>query len=255
MPAVDPVILQLRADVKQYQNELRATTTLVSNQLDRQERSILSLETTANRATTRIGNSFSAMGQRVAGFVGGFALGTIISELGAMADQAKQLDAQLRLATAGFGTFGQAQSDVSRIAADTRSSLEATSALYGGFARAARATGRNQDDAARATQTFAEALKIGGAGAAEAASATLQFNQALQSGVLRGDEFNSILEASPRIARLLADAIGVPIGQLRAMAEQGKITSDVLFRALTDRKFTAGIDAEFKVLPSPLATR
>ncbi|MES3042662.1 tape measure protein [Sphingomonas faeni] len=249
MPQIDPVILQLRADVKQYQNEIRATTTLVSNQLDRQERSILSLEAQTERSTARIADRFSVMGQRVAGFVGGFALGAVIRELASLADQSKQLDSQLKLATATFGNFGQAQADVQRISELTRGSLEATSKLYAGFVRASQETGRSQADAARATQTFAEALKIGGAGAEEAASATLQFNQALQSGVLRGDEFNSIMEASPRIARLLAQSLGVPVGQLRAMAEQGKITSDVLFRALTDRKFTAGIDAEFKQVP------
>lgn len=249
MPQIDPVILQLRAEVKQYQNDVRATTTLVTNQLDRQERSILSLEHQVDRSTTRMGNAFVGVRNSVGAFVGGFALGAVIRELASLADQSKKLDSQLRLATAGFGTFSQAQEDVQRISAQTRGSLEATTALYAGFLRASKETGRSQQDAARATQTFSEALKIGGAGAAEAASATLQFNQALQSGVLRGDEFNSILEASPRIARLLADGIGVPIGQLRAMAEQGKITSDVLFRALTDRKFTAGIDAEFKQVP------
>jgi tape measure domain-containing protein len=249
MPTVDPVILQLRADVAQYRNEIRSTTTLVSSQLDRQERSILSLEHQAERSAGGITRSFASINQSALAFAGGFALGSVIRQMIALADQSKQLESQLRLATDGFGSFGQAQTDVQRIAELTRGSLEATAKLYGGFIRASRETGRTQEDAARATQTFAEALKIGGAGAEEAASATLQFNQALQSGVLRGDEFNSILEASPRIARLLADGLGVPIGQLRAMAEQGRITSDVLFRALTDRKFTAGIDAEFRQVP------
>ena len=249
MPQIDPVILQLRAEVKQYQNDVRATTTLVTNQLDRQERSILSLDHQVDRSTKGISRGFAVINQSALAFAGGFALGTVIREVISLADQSKKLEAQLRLATDGFGSFGQAQTDVERISTLTRSSLEATTKLYGGFLRASKETGRSQNDAARATQTFAEALKIGGAGAEEAASATLQFNQALQSGVLRGDEFNSILEASPRIARLLADGIGVPIGKLREMAEQGKITSDVLFRALTDRKFTVGIDAEFKRIP------
>lgn len=249
MPDIDPVILQLRAEVRQYQNEIRATTTLVSNQLDRQERAVIDLEHQVNSSSNRIGAAFSSMGQRIAGFASGVALGAVITQMASLADQAKQLDAQLRLATNGFGTFAQGQEDVRRIADSTRGSLEATTKLYAGFLRASKETGRSQSDAARATTTFAEALKIGGASTEEAASATLQFNQALQSGVLRGDEFNSIMEASPRIARLLADALGVPIGQLRKMAEEGQITSDVLFRALTDRKFTAGIDAEFKQIP------
>lgn len=166
-----------------------------------------------------------------------------------LADQSKQLAAQLRLATAQFGSFGQAQQDVNRIAADTRNGLSETGTLYANFMRATRELGGQQWEAARATETFSKTLKVSGASQAEAASATLQFGQALASGVLRGDEFNSIMESSPRLARLLADSLGVPVGSLRKMAEEGQLTADKLFKALTDRKFTDAIDAEFKQMP------
>lgn len=184
----------------------------------------------------------------------GAALGiTSVAAAGAaylkLADQSKQLAAQLRLATAQFGNFGQAQQDVNRIAAETRNGLSETGTLYANFIRATKELGGQQWEAARATETFSKTLKISGAGQAEAASATLQFGQALASGVLRGDEFNSIMESSPRLARLLADSLGVPIGSLRKMAEEGELTADRLFRALTDRKFTDGIDAEFRQMP------
>lgn len=250
MPQIDPVILQLRADVQEYQNRLKATTVLVTQQLDRQERAIHSLEREVTASTNRIGAAFQSISRSAAGFVAGFGLGAIVSELADLADTSKQLDAQLRLATATFGTFGQAQTDVRRIADETRGSLEATASLYGNFVRATEQIGGTQAQAARATETFAKALKIGGADAAEAASATLQFGQALASGVLRGDEFNSIAEASPRILKLVADAMGVTQGAVRGLAQEGKLTSDVLFRALTDRKFTGGIDAEFKQIPA-----
>lgn len=217
---------------------------------DKLERALVQAGQTVDQRLNGMEARGAAFAGKFTGLLAGVSAGALVAELGKLADQSKQLDAQLKLATASFGSFGQAQADVRRLADQTRGSLDATTKLYAGFVRAAQETDRSQSDAARATQTFAEALKIGGAGAAEAASATLQFNQALQSGVLRGDEFNSILEASPRIARLLADALGVPIGQLRSMAEEGKITSDVLFQALTSRKFTAGIDAEFKQLPT-----
>lgn len=184
----------------------------------------------------------------------GAALGiTSVAAAGAaylkLADQSKQLAAQLRLATAQFGNFGQAQQDVNRIAAETRNGLSETGTLYANFIRATKELGGQQWEAARATETFSKTLKISGAGQAEAASATLQFGQALASGVLRGDEFNSIMESSPRLARLLADSLGVPVGSLRKMAEEGELTADRLFRALTDRKFTDGIDAEFRQMP------
>ncbi|MCK8457026.1 tape measure protein [Sphingomonas faeni] len=208
-------------------------------------------------ASSRVDRSLSAMEQRGSAFaskfsgaLGAVSAGLLVAQLSKIADTSKQLDAQLRLATNGFGSFNKAQDDTRKIAASTRSSLEATTALYGNFARASQQTGRSQADAARATETFSKALKIGGADANAAASATLQFGQALASGALRGDEFNSIAEASPRIVKLIADSMGVTQGAVRKLAAEGKLTSDVLFRALTDPKFTASIDSDFKQLPS-----
>lgn len=166
-----------------------------------------------------------------------------------IADEAKKLDATLKLATAGFGSFGKAQEDVRRIADDTRSGLSETASLYANFVRGAKELGGTQAEAARATETFSKTLKISGADANQAASATLQFGQALAAGALRGDELNSILEASPRLARLLADAMGRPIGEIKKLGEEGALTSDKLLKALTDKKFTAGIDSEFREIP------
>jgi tape measure domain-containing protein len=212
-----------------------------------------SLSTAANRVDRSLGameQRGSAFASRFSGLLGGISAAVLVAELGKLADTSKSLDAQLRLATTGFGSFNKAQLDTRKIAADTRSSLEATTSLYGNFARASQQSGRSQEDAARATETFSKALKIGGADANAAASATLQFGQALASGALRGDEFNSIAEASPRIVRLIADSMGVTQGAVRALAAEGKLTSDVLFRALTDPKFTASIDSDFKQLPA-----
>ncbi|WP_162254005.1 tape measure protein [Sphingomonas sp. Root50] len=166
-----------------------------------------------------------------------------------IADEAKNLDAQLKLATQSSGSFAQATDDVRRIADDTRSGLEETSRLYGNFQRNARQLGITQDQVARATETVSKTFKISGASTAEASGATRQLVQALQSGVLRGDEFNSVMEAAPRLSRLLADSLGVPVGQLRKMAEAGELTAQTLTKAFTDTRFTAQIDSEFKQLP------
>src|SRR3546814_6471067 len=105
----------------------------------------------------------------------------------------------LKLATAQSGNFGQAQADVKRIADATRNGLAETTDLYATFMRNGRELGITQDQAAKATETFAKTLKISGAGAAEASSATTQFSQALASGVLRGDEFNGIMESRSEV--------------------------------------------------------
>jgi tape measure domain-containing protein len=230
--------------------DIVARLKLAGEEFSREFRSRMgSVERDAVGAGTKINAAFSGVSRTVAGLASGLSVAVAARQYLALADEAKTMAAQLKLATAESGNFGRAQADVQRIADETFSALSATTTLYGSFVRSAREAGKSQADAARSTETFSKALKLSGADAAQAASATLQFGQALNSGVLRGEEFNSIMEASPRLVRLLADALGVPIGSLRGLAEQGKITSDVLFRALTEREFTAKIDDEFKQLP------
>jgi tape measure domain-containing protein len=230
----DRVIVELEAKLDRYDANVRRAEQTFANATG-------SIEKNAGLVTKATG----AMGAALAGL----SVAALAREFLRFADASKSIDAQLRLATRSFGTFAQAQADAERIAATTRNGLTETTSLYGNLLRATQQLGGTQDQASRATETFSKALKIGGADTAEAAAATLQFGQALASGVLRGDEFNSIAEASPRILQLLADALGVSRGAIRGLAEQGKLTSDVLFKSLTDRKFTAGIDDEFKTLP------
>jgi len=256
MPEIDPVILQLRADVAKYNADMQQTARRVDASLKLQEGSVVRLE---NRMTTgfeRVGTAstraqmlVSSSMNAIRGALAGVSAIALARSFLTIADEAKKLDATLKLATAGFGSFGQAQEDVRRIADDTRSGLSETASLYANFVRGAKELGGTQAEAARATETFSKTLKISGADANQAASATLQFGQALASGALRGDELNSILEASPRLARLLADAMGKPIGEIKKLGEEGALTSDKLLKALTDTKFTTGIDAEFRELP------
>lgn len=204
----------------------------------------------ANRRSARSQRDLFSTVSRFA--IGGFIANEAVQfarGLLAIADESKNLEARLRLATAETGNFGDAQRDVRRIAEETRAGLTDTANLYGNFIRNAKDLGITQAESARATETVAKTFKISGAAAVETAQATRQLVQALQSGILRGDEFNSIAEAAPRLMRLLADSLGVPIGQLRKMAEEGELTSKALTKAFTDKRFTDGIDAEFKSLP------
>ena len=91
-------------------------------------------------------------------------------------------------------------------------------ALYGKLQQAVRMLGGEQKDALTVTESISQALRLSGASATEAQSSLLQFGQALAAGVLRGEEFNSVVENSPRLAQALADGLNVPIGRLRKMA-------------------------------------
>lgn len=118
------------------------------------------------------------------------------------------------------------------ISQSARSGLEATAALYGRLERATRNAGTSTEDLAKLTTTINKGLVVSGATAEEASSTMIQLSQALASGVLRGEEFNSISENGSRIAVALADSLGVTIGQLRSMAAEGKLTTDVVVKGL-----------------------
>lgn len=118
------------------------------------------------------------------------------------------------------------------ISQNTRSGIEATAALYGRLERATRSAGTSTEDLAKLTSTINKGLVVSGASTAEASSTMIQLSQALASGVLRGEEFNSISENGSRLAVALADSLGVTQGELRAMAAQGKLTTDVVVKGL-----------------------
>ena len=121
---------------------------------------------------------------------------------------------------------------VFKISQDTLSSLGATATLYGRLERATRSAGTSTKDLITLTSTINKGLAVSGATTEEASSTMTQLSQALASGVLRGEEFNSISENGSRLAVALADSLGVTIGQLRAMAAQGKLTTEVVVNGL-----------------------
>ncbi len=168
----------------------------------------------------------------VRGLVGVYAGLASVKALIGIADDYTKLTAQLKLATRSQDEFNSAFTNVQNISKSAQSGLSETAMLYARISNATRDLGANQTTVAAITQSVALGLKVSGATAAEASSAMLQLSQAFGSGILRGEEFNAVNEAAPRLMKALADGMGVPIGQLRSLASEGKITSDILGNAL-----------------------
>ncbi len=190
-------------------------------------------------ASRRIAQGTGAIGaqlrqlQTLAATVLGAALGgATVRSLLQVADGYKSIQARLQLATGSAQAFARAQADVTRISSSTLTSLTDVARLYARLADSLGRAGASQRQIADITEAVGLALKVSGASAVEAASATLQLSQAFASGVLRGEEFNAVSEAAPRIMRALADSLGVNVGQLRAMAEAGELTGEAVGTAL-----------------------
>ncbi|MDM3791716.1 tape measure protein [Proteus mirabilis] len=114
----------------------------------------------------------------------------------------------------------------------TRSSLDATATLYARLERGTREYNTSAADLAKLTSIINQGFIVSGATAIEAENAIIQLSQGIASGVLRGEEFNSVAEQGSRLMVALADSMGVGIGQLRKMAAEGKLTTDVVVKGL-----------------------
>ena len=149
------------------------------------------------------------------------------------ADTMQNLNNKIRVATDGAIEYATAQKEIERIAMTTYSSLESVGELYASNERALSSLGKSQSDVLLFTENISKAMSVSGGSAQSQAAAITQLGQAMASGVLRGDEFNSIAEQAPVIMDLLTKSLGVTRGELRAMAADGKITAEIVYDAVS----------------------
>ena len=173
-----------------------------------------------------------------AGFAGGR-----IAQLKNYADGYTEIQNKLRLVESASINSARGLESVFDISLKTNQSIQATSGVYQRFAQNAEALKISQAQVASLTETVSKAVAMSGASAESAQAALMQFGQALGSGVFRGDEFNSVMEQTPGLAKAIADGLGVTTGELRNMAEEGKLTTDVLIPALERAK--SSVDSQF----------
>ncbi|MHC5225538.1 tape measure protein [Ignatzschineria sp. LJL83] len=188
--------------------------------------SIGKTEQEAKNATTALG----ALQKAFIGYVS-FAL---VRQVVNMADTMTSLGSQIRFVTSSIEEASAVQNELYSISNRTVASLEATTNLYTRTARALQDAGKSQADFLKFTEATNNAMRIGGRNATEQASALLQLSQALGSGVLQGDEFRSIAENAPILLDLVAQELGVVRGEVKKLSSEGKITSEVVFNALTN---------------------
>lgn len=135
------------------------------------------------------------------------------------------------------------QNEIFKTAQATATPIQAVATLYGRLEPATRGIINSGDELIRVTDTINKAFVVSGATSEEASSAIVQLSQAMSAGALRSEEFNSVNEQGPRIMQGIADYMGVARGELKGLAAQGKITTEVMVGAL--RQMSASVDAEF----------
>lgn len=184
------------------------------------------------------------------GAMAALGVGLGLRELAEAADSYTNLSARIKIATAEHGNFEQAMAGVHQVALATNSNLEATAGLFTKVNDVGKQMGMTQQQSLDLVKTINMAIQTGGGSAQASEAAITQFTQALQSGVLRGDEFNSIMEQAPGISKALAASLGVTTGELRKMAETGELSTEKVIKALQGQ--SAAIQAEYDQFPTTI---
>jgi tape measure domain-containing protein len=166
-----------------------------------------------------------------------------VREIINLGDEFTVLNNRLKAVTNSEQEAAAALEIVKQVASETRSDLAAVASLFSDITLATEEMGLTQQQVAQVATTFSQALKVSGADAGAAAGAIRQFGQALASGVLRGDEFNSINEANSKFMGEFAKALGVTRGELRDMAKEGVLTSEVILQAT--QRMASSVEADF----------
>lgn len=151
-------------------------------------------------------------------------------------DKSTELSNKLKLVTDDEIQHAQAMSAVYDISMKTAQSTQAVSAIYSSFSQNAKELGINQQQVASVTETISKAVAISGASASEAQNALTQFSQTLLMGKMRAQEYNSIMTQTPAVMQAIARGLGVTMGELKHMSDDGKLTSDKMIQALEKSK-------------------
>lgn len=167
------------------------------------------------------------------------------------ADNMSQLNARIERLAGSAATASQTMQNLMRISSATGGSLQDTAKLWETLSTALRDTGATNGQIIQLTETLQKIGRIGGSSTEEMANALRQFGQSISSGTVRAEEFNSILEQMPELARQIAAGMGVSIGELRQLMLDGKLTAEDALNAI--QKQTGSVNAEFEKLPRTLS--
>ena len=165
-----------------------------------------------------------------------------------ISDELTQTTSRLNMMNDGVQTTAELVNMVYAAAQDARGSFSQMADVVARFGNNAKDAFSSSEEVVAFADLIQKQMTIAGASTQEAANAELQLSQALGSGVLRGDELNSIFEQAPNLIQNIADYLDVPIGKIREMAADGELSADVVKAAI----FSAADDINSKFNEMPM---
>ncbi|WKU77998.1 phage tail tape measure protein [Escherichia albertii] len=198
--------------------------------------------------TDQINTAKSSALNMAGAFAGAFATGHLIS----LADEWNSVNARLKQASKSSDDFQVSQRELMAISQRTGTAFSDNASLFARSAASMREYGYSSEEVLKVTEAISTGLKLSGASTAESSSVITQFSQALAQGVLRGEEFNSVNENGDRVIRALAAGMGVARKDLKAMADNGKLTADKVVPALISQ--LGALRDEYAAMPDTVSS-
>ncbi|WP_203009097.1 phage tail tape measure protein [Pseudomonas paraversuta] len=214
--------------------------------MDRASRSVsrtASVASASSREVLTLQNSFRSLASVAASIAGPLAAALSVKGVYDMTEAYGTLTNRLKLVTGSSAELVAAQSAVFNIAQASAQPLASTAELYQRIATNQEALKLSGEGVAGVVGTISKTLAVSGASAESANAALIQLGQAFASGVLRGEELNSVMEQAPALAQAIAAGMGKTVGELRSMGAAGELTAQAVVKALQSQ--VGAVDALF----------
>ncbi len=218
--SLTPSVMNARAQLKQFNQEMQEGTEKSKN---------------FGFQLGFLGRLIVAMGVR-----------KVVHDVVELTDAYASFENKLRVVVPSAERLKIAQEDLVKIAIDSRTPLEETGILFSRITQATAALGKTQTQVTQFTSTMTKAIQVSGATSNEAKNAIVQLSQGMALGTLRGQDLKSVLEFLPYVSQLIADKMGVAVGQLKSLGAAGKITTDTVFQGIIES--TKEVEAKFALL-------
>ena len=232
-------IAQAREAIDQAAEQMHELERNIQNSQQQQEN--------FNESVRRSSSSMDGLGKKVVRLVAAYASMRTVEKAFDVSDELTQTTARLDMMNDGLQTTDELVKMVYSSAQDARGSFNGMADVVARFGNNAKDAFSSNEEVVAFANLIQKQMNIAGASTTEASNAMLQLSQGLGSGVLRGDELNSIFEQAPNIIQSIADYLNVPIGKIREMASEGQLTADIVKNAI----FASAdeINAQFENMP------
>jgi tape measure domain-containing protein len=216
-----------------------SNSTAARADLSRLENSVKNIEATATNTT----KAFKAL---ALGITAAFTGNAFVKSMSSASDSITNLENKMSLVVGKGKELSRTMESVRQIAGAARQPVSTAAETFNKFGLALKDSSVSANQLLLATQAVLQSATLSGASSTSAEAAIVQLGQGLASGTLRGEELNSVLEQVPRLAQAIAKGMGVPFGELRALAKDGKVTTTAVLNAILDQAET--IQNEFLTL-------